>query len=147
MIGAHSSRREAGATRMPQWPKDLVLLVGRVFMAGQFIYDSKGVIEQWQRAAAAYVTPFGFPPQTIWLVVALHLGGGILVVLGYFTRPVALLFAAFCIASAVLFHRNFASSSEVIQFGKDIGLAGGFLYLMVFGAGGLSLDARLRHKH
>jgi putative oxidoreductase len=132
---------------MLHWPKDLILLAGRIFLAGQFIYDSFGVIRQWEAAGKVYMTPFGLPPAAIWLLVALHLGGGVLVVLGLYTRLLALLFAAFCISSAVFFHNDFAKNAEVIQFGKDIGLAGGFLYMMLFGAGGFSLDHRLRQTH
>ena len=35
--------------------------------------------------------------------------------------------------TAVVFHRDFADVNELIQFGKDLGLAGGFLFLAAGG--------------
>jgi putative oxidoreductase len=46
--------------------------------------------------------------------------------------------------TALTFHRNLVDLTELIQFGKDFGLAGGFLLLAAGGAGDWSLDARLR---
>ena len=54
----------------------------------------------------------------------------------------ALAFAGFCALTAVVFHNQLGAIGEAIQFGKDFGLAGGFLLLAVSGAGGWSLDAR-----
>ena len=68
---------------------------------------------------------------------------GVLIIIGLLTRPVALAFAGFCTLTALLFHNNLASSAEAIQFGKDFAMAGGFLFLIVTGAGQWSLDARI----
>ena len=46
--------------------------------------------------------------------------GGIMIVFGLWTRLAALAFAAFCVATALLFHRNLASTDEMIQAGKDL---------------------------
>jgi putative oxidoreductase len=46
--------------------------------------------------------------------------------------------------SAILFHANFAEQVEMIMFMKNISIAGGFLFLVVHGAGHYSLDNR-RH--
>jgi len=73
----------------------------------------------------------------------LQFAGGLLIVLGLFTRIAALAFAGFCLLTALIFHRNVADVMEAIQLGKDLGLAGGFLFLAAAGAGGWSLDARL----
>ena len=54
----------------------------------------------------------------------------------------ALALAAFCVASAVIFHRNFAEQMQMILFMKNLAMAGGFLLLYVHGAGAFSLDAR-----
>jgi uncharacterized membrane protein YphA (DoxX/SURF4 family) len=51
---------------------------------------------------------------------------------------------AFCVLTALTFHHNLADLTELIQFGKDFGLVGGFLFLAAGGAGDWSLDARLR---
>ena len=53
-------------------------------------------------------------------------------------------FAAFCVSTAALFHRDLASVDVTIQAGKDLAIAGGFLFLAATGPGGWSLDARGR---
>ena len=60
---------------------------------------------------------------------------------GFQSRLAALALTGFCILTALLFHTNFADANELIQFNKDIAIAGGFLALVAFGAGGWSLDA------
>ncbi len=122
--------------------KALTLLVGRIFIAGVFIYDGTVIIRGWE-ATAAYVERFGISAGLLPLVVILQIGGGVLVVLGLLTRPVALAFAGFCVLTALIFHNDVQSGSEAIQFGKDFAMAGGFLFLVASGPGDWSLDARL----
>jgi putative oxidoreductase len=64
-------------------------------------------------------------------------------VIGLYTRPVALLLAGFSIIAALLFHAGSADQLQQLMFLKDLGLAGGFLFLVANGAGRLSVDARL----
>ncbi|MCR4281657.1 MAG: DoxX family protein, partial [Bauldia sp.] len=64
----------------------------------------------------------------------------ILIILGLWTRLVALAFAGFCVLTALTFHRDFADTNEIIQFGKDFAIAGGFLFLAAAGAGRWSAD-------
>jgi putative oxidoreductase len=122
--------------------KDLIVLLGRVMVAGVFLYDATVIIRGWD-AAVAYSERFGVPGSLLPLAVLLQIGGGVLIIIGLLTRPVALAFAGFCTLTALLFHNNLASSAEAIQFGKDFAMAGGFLFLIVTGAGQWSLDARI----
>jgi len=41
----------------------------------------------------------------------------------------------FCLATAFLFHTNFAVRNELLHFEKDLAIAGGMFVLMVCGAG------------
>ena len=63
------------------------------------------------------------------------------------TRVFAALLAGFSLASAFLFHANFADQIQSIMFMKNVGLAGGFLLLVVNGAGAWSLDAWRERGH
>ena len=56
------------------------------------------------------------------------------------TRFAALCFAAFCVATAFLFHYKPDDIGELINGAKDLGLAGGFLFLAAGGPGGWALD-------
>ena len=48
----------------------------------------------------------------------------------------------FCVVSAVMFHSNFSEQNEMINFLKNIAIAGGFLFLVAHGAGKFALDNR-----
>jgi putative oxidoreductase len=75
-------------------------------------------------------------------VIATELGGALAIFLGWRTRLVAGLLAGFSILTALVFHNNFADQMQMINFLKNLSIAGGFLLLLVNGAGPLSLDRR-----
>jgi putative oxidoreductase len=76
------------------------------------------------------------------IAVIVEIGGGILLVLGFHTRLVALVLAVFCVATAFGFHSNFADQNQMINFMKNIAMTGGLLQVVAFGAGAFSLDNR-----
>ena len=62
--------------------------------------------------------------------------------IGWQTRIAAILFAGFSVMSAVIFHADFSDQNQMIHFMKNISITGGFLFLIVHGAGNYSLDSR-----
>ena len=122
--------------------RNLAILLGRIFIAAIFIYDAT-LIVRFPSDNVAYMESFGVPAFLLWPTGLFQFAGGLMIVLGLLTRIVALGFAGFCLVTALTFHRDLADLTELIQFGKDFGLAGGFLFLAAGGAGGWSLDARL----
>jgi putative oxidoreductase len=119
--------------------RNLALLAGRVLIAALFIYDAT-VIARFPDATFQYMEKFGLPGSLVWPTAAFQFAGGLLIVAGLATRLTALGFASFCAMTALFFHHDFANAGEVIHFGKDFGLAGGFLILAASGAGAFSLD-------
>ena len=83
----------------------------------------------------------GVPGLLLPLVILTELGGGLLIVCGFQARLAALALSGFCTLTALLFHGDLTDLNELIHFNKDIAIAGGFLVLVAFGAGGWSLDA------
>jgi|SRR5271155_2078820 len=82
------------------------------------------------------------PPLAFAVAVAIELGGGLFLIAGYRTRPVALALAVFSLATAISFHNNFADQNQMIHFLKNVMMAGGLLQIVAFGAGALSVDNR-----
>lgn len=115
--------------------------LGRVLIALIFILSGIGKISGYS-GTQGYMESMGVPGMLLPLVIALEVLGGLAIVAGWQTRVVAFLLAGFCIASAVLFHGNIGDSAQQIQFLKNLGLAGGFLFLVAHGAGAWSLDSR-----
>jgi putative oxidoreductase len=134
--------------------RNLLLLVGRILIAAVFIYDGFVLIHNGPQAGFTYVERYGLPDWSWWLALALELGGGGLIVLGFVTRLVALIFFVFCMMTAFFFHNafsvatalDFTKGAAAIDFGKDIALAGGFLFLVANGAGRFALDALVKRR-
>lgn len=118
-------------------------LSGRILIATIFLLAGLNKISGYE-ATAAYMASQGVPGGLLPLVILLEVGGAIAIILGLFTRLTALALAGFCVASAVLFHANLADQGEFISFFKNLGLAGGFLFLVAHGPGAWSLDAKFR---
>lgn len=68
--------------------------------------------------------------------------GGVLLIVGYQTRLTGIVLAVWCIATALVAHRDFGDQNQMIHFLKNVAMAGGFLQLAAFGAGAWSIDAR-----
>lgn len=116
-------------------------LLGRLLLAIIFLLAGFNKIGGYSDTQA-YMESMGVPGILLPLVIILEIGGGIAIALGGFTRWAALALAVFCILAAAVFHHNFADPTQMIQFLKNLAIAGGFLVLYVRGAGPLSLDAR-----
>ena len=84
----------------------------------------------------------GVPTALLPLVIALEIGGGLALVLGFHTRWAALALALFSVIAALIFHRNLGDTMQSIMFMKDLAMAGGLLSICAHGAGELSVDAR-----
>jgi len=74
--------------------------------------------------------------------VAVEVGCGLLVVVGYQTRIVAMVLALFCVATAAFFHTNFADPNQTFHFIKNLVMTGGMLQVVANGAGAISIDNR-----
>ena len=86
------------------------------------------------------------PPLSYVGAIAVEVGCGLLIILGYQTRIVAAVFALFCLATAVFFHADFADPNQTFHFIKNIIMTGGLLQIVANGAGAFSIDNR-REKH
>jgi putative oxidoreductase len=80
------------------------------------------------------------PPLAFVVAVAIELGGGLFLILGYRVRPAGLVLAAFSLATAVAFHNNLADQNQMIHFLKNVMMAGGLLQIAAFGAGAISIE-------
>ncbi|MGB6769258.1 MAG: DoxX family protein, partial [Methyloceanibacter sp.] len=78
------------------------------------------------------------------LVILTEVGGGLCILLGLFTRWAAIALAGFCVLTAIIFHWHPDDPMQMINFMKNITIAGGFLVLAGAGPGALALDDRNR---
>ena len=119
------------------------MLIGRVLMSLLFILGGWGKL-MGAAATQAMFAKQGLPMvELAWIIaVVVELGGGLAILFGLFARPVGLIMAIWCVATALIAHTNFADRNQEIHFLKNMAMMGGFLYVAGFGAGSWSLDAR-----
>ncbi len=120
-------------------------LAGRLLLATIFLHEAAAKVAGYS-AALAYMQAFGVPGQLLPLAIAVELGCGLLILLGYHTRAAALILAGFCVAAAVLFHTRFGDRNQLLHFEKDLAIAGGLIVLFAHGAGAWALDALRRRQ-
>lgn len=121
-----------------------VALLGRLLMAAIFLVSGVGKIAN-PEATATYIASAGlpFPGVALVLAIVIEVVGGAALVVGYRTRLVAGVLAVFCVATAVFFHLKLGDQNQFIHFFKNLTMAGGFLQVLAFGPGAISVDARL----
>ena len=116
-------------------------LIARLFLGQIFLLAG---INKLGAAAYAgtqgYMESMGVPGMLLPLVIALEIGGGLLIIAGWQTRWSALALAAFTLVAAAIFHSNFAEQMQSIQFMKNVAISGGLLLLAAHGAGAWSVD-------
>ena len=117
-------------------------LTGRIFLSFIFLLAGIGKIFNYE-GTIDYMENFGVPGYLLTPAIILEILGPILIIIGYQTRIAAALLSLFCIATAVIFHNDFGDQMQLTSFLKNIGLAGGFLFLVVNGPKGLSIDKKL----
>lgn len=120
-----------------------VPLIGRILIASLFVPAGFGKLTGFQ-GAVGYAESAGMPVPALAIAaaIAVELGGGLLLLVGYKTRWVAAAMALFSIVAAIFFHNNFADQMQQINFFKNMAIAGGLLNFVYFGAGPLSIDNR-----
>ena len=116
-------------------------LAARFLLALIFLIEGAFKIPSYD-LVVSYMEGFGVPGALLPLVIATEFGGGLLIVAGLFTRFAAFALAGFCLLTAFFFHLDLSDTNEFIHLLKNLAMAGGFLALVAFGPGPLSLDAR-----
>lgn len=114
-------------------------LAARVLMAVLFLLAGFGKTAD-VAGTAGYMASVGIPGFLAWPAIIFEIAVGVLLIAGWQTRIVGLVGAAFCLFTAVVFHNNFADQMQMINFLKNLSIAGGFLLLAAHGAGKYAVD-------
>ena len=120
-------------------------LIGRILLGAIFLISGIGKIADPQ-GTLQYMQAMGITwATTLFYVgaIVVEIGGGLSLILGYWTRAGAMALLLFMIPTTLLFHTNFADQNQMIHFLKNLAMCGGLLYVASYGAGPLSLDADL----
>jgi putative oxidoreductase len=122
---------------------DIALLVGRLFYSPLFWLYGYFKLTGYA-GTVTYMEYQGLPVPALFagLAVVIELGGGVLMLIGYQTRLVALGLAIYVLIAALIAHTHFADGNQLTHFFKNMAIVGGSLAFFVSGAGAYSLDGR-----
>ena len=117
-------------------------LIGRFFISLIFLLSGFSKISNYE-GTVDWMESLGVPGIFLIPAIVLEIIAPIFIIIGYKVKISAVLLSLFCIATAIIFHNDFSNQMEFISFMKNIGLAGGFLFLAVNGTKDFSLDKKL----
>ena len=119
-------------------------LVGRIFISALFLISAFNKILNLD-GSIGWMEGFGVPGFLIFPAIAVEIILPVLVIVGYQARIAAGVLAVFCLVTAFLFHFDFANQSQLVSFLKNIGLAGGFLFIVANGTKDWAVDKEKKY--
>ena len=123
---------------------NVVDLIGRIFISALFLISAYNKVFNLE-GSMGWMEGFGIPGFFIFPAIAVEIILPVLVIVGYQARIAAGILAVFCLMTAFLFHFDFADQSQLISFLKNIGLAGGFLFIVVNGTKDWAVDREKKY--
>ena len=125
------------------------ILAARILLMLLFVISGWGKLTNFG-GTMAYFTSDALPAPALAAVIAIVMEFvvGLAIMVGFYTRPLALLILVYTFATALIGHQFWsmegaARVANAINFYKNLGLMGGMLLLYVAGAGRYAIDARL----
>tara|TARA_B100002051_G_scaffold182861_1_gene173093 strand:+ start:345 stop:731 length:387 start_codon:yes stop_codon:yes gene_type:complete len=119
-------------------------LIGRVLISSLFLVSAFNKIFSIG-GSMDWMEGFGVPGFLIYPAIILEIILPLFVIVGYRARISAGLLAIFCLATAFIFHLDFSNQTQLVSFLKNIGLAGGFLFIVVNGTKDWSVDKEKKY--
>lgn len=132
--------------------RDLGALLGRILLVVIFIMSGLNKLSHFG-GTEGYMANAGIPARLLLpgliLSIAIELGGGLLIAVGFKTRPAAMIIFLFMIPVTLLFHllpsrhqAGPAAMMNTIMYMKNLSMMGGLLLLASMGPGAYSIDGR-----
>jgi len=123
----------------------IVELIGRILLSALFLIEGIGKISM-QEDVMMYMENYGIPGILFIPAVILEILFPLLLIVGYRTKWAASIMALFTFTVAIIFHTDFSEGMQLVFFLKDIAIAGGFMIIVAYGPGKISLDHYFNSK-
>tara|TARA_B100000686_G_scaffold235059_1_gene242911 strand:+ start:217 stop:600 length:384 start_codon:yes stop_codon:yes gene_type:complete len=124
----------------------IVEFFGRLLLSVLFLIEGFGKISM-QEDVIMYMEDYGVPEILFLPALIIEILFSILLILGYKAKWVASVMALFTFTVAIIFHTDFDEAMQMIFFLKDLAIAGGFMIIVAYGPGKISLDYYFKSKH
>ena len=116
-------------------------LFGRILISTLFLLNGLFKINNYENTIG-WMESFDIPGFLLIPTIILEILAPILIIIGYKTKVAAASLSLFCFATAIIFHNDFSDQVQLTSFLKNIALSGGFIFLVVNGPKGFSLDKK-----
>ena len=123
---------------------NLVDFIGRLLISALFLISAYNKILSID-GTMSWMEGYGIPGLLLYPTIALEIILPLFIIIGYKARLSAALLAVFCMATAFIFHNDFIDQMQKIAFLKNIGLAGGFLFIVANGTKDWSIDKKKKY--
>ena len=119
-------------------------LIGRILISALFLISAYNKIFNLD-GSMSWMESFGVPGFLIFPGIAIETILPVFIIVGYQARIAAGILAIFCLTTAFLFHFDFSNQSQLISFLKNIGLAGGFMFIVANGTKDWAVDREKKY--
>jgi len=123
---------------------NLIDFIGRLLISALFLLSAYNKIFSID-GTMSWMEGYGIPGFLLYPTIALEIILPLSIIIGYNAKLSAGLLAIFCVATAFIFHYDFNDQMQTIVFLKNIGLAGGFLFIVANGTREWSLEKKRKY--
>ena len=116
-------------------------LIGRIMISAIFLFSGINKIFNYD-GTVGWMEGYGIPGILLIPAIIIEI---LFPIIGYQTRIAAGGLLLFSLTTAFIFHLDFSNQMQVIAFLKNVGLAGGMLFLVVNGAKDFSLEKKKKY--
>ena len=119
-------------------------LIGRVMISAIFLFSGINKILNYD-GTVGWMEGFGIPGFLLIPTIIIEILFPVMIILGYRTKIAAGGLLLFSLLTAFIFHLDFSNQMQVIAFLKNVGLAGGMLFLVIHGAKDFSMEKKKKY--
>ena len=123
---------------------NLIDFVGRLLISALFLLSAYNKIFSID-GTMSWMEGYGIPGFLLYPTIAIEIILPLFIVIGYNAKLSAGLLVIFCVTTAFIFHYDFADQMQTIAFLKNIGLAGGFLFIVANGTSEWSVERKKKY--
>ena len=123
---------------------NIIDLIGRILISALFLISAFNKIFNLE-GSMSWMEGFGLPGFLIYPAIVIEIVLPVLVIVGYQARIAAGILSIFCLMTAFIFHFDFSNQMQLVSFLKNIGLAGGFLFIVANGTKDWAVDKEKKY--
>ena len=119
-------------------------LIGRILISALFLVSAYNKIANID-GSINWMEGYDIPGFLLYPAIILEIIFPFLIIIGYQARISAGLLAVFCLSTAIIFHFDFSDQIQTISFLKNIGLAGGFIFIAINGTKDWAISSKKKY--